>query len=458
MSRIDDIFQEINFAKVLINSFPCGVLIVDGNNNVLAANNILENVLNVSEQAIGGKGSGEALGCIYALESPEGCGSSALCKNCELRNLVMASIARNRKHRARTQLQLIIDGQIRNLNLQISATPFKYQKEKFAIIAIKTITKSSSLSPHVAEAGFRGIVGCDGKMLDLFETIREVAQTDATVLIQGESGAGKELVALAIHKESRRARKHFVPVNCGALPEGLLESEFFGHVKGAFSGATQDRKGRFELADKGTIFLDEVSELSPAMQVKLLRVLQDGGFERVGSEKTSRVNVRVISATNKNLEEELEAGKFRQDLYYRLCVVPISVPPLRDRAGDIPLLTDHFLAVYGQDFSHQKPGISSEALSLMTDYSWPGNVRELQNVIQFALIKCQGSIIEPAHLPPAFGWSPPKPSLAHRYELKLNPADVAEALKRAEGNKQQAARILGVARSTLYRFLEKQKK
>lgn len=284
--------------------------------------------------------------------------------------------------------------------------------------------------------------------------MRHVAQTNAAVLIQGESGTGKELVALAIHQDSPRAEKHFIPVNCGALPESLAEPELFGHVKGAFTGAIHDRKGRFELADQGTIFLDEVGELSLAMQAKLLRVLQSGEIQRVGSEWMIQVNVRVISATNKNLEEEVEAGRFREDLYYRLRVVPMTVPPLRERCGDIPLLIEQFLAQFAREPGLYKVTLSPAALSVLVEHSWPGNVRELQNVLQYAMIRAQGDVIKSDHLPLLL----PSPSPVRRRETELREQDVTLALQKAGGNKRRAAKILGVSRSSLYRFFNRRKK
>jgi transcriptional regulator with PAS, ATPase and Fis domain len=265
-------------------------------------------------------------------------------------------------------------------------------------------------------------------------------------------------VALAIHKESRRAHSRFVTVNCGALPEGLLESELFGHVKGAFTGALYDKKGRFELADGGTIFLDEVAELSPDMQVKFLRVLQDGGFERVGTTHTRQVDVRVISATNINLEQAVADGQFRKDLFYRLCVMPVTVPPLRERRDDIELLTKHFLKEFGQESYRSNVKLSQPTLSIFQKYDWPGNCRELQNVIQYALVKCQGDTIEPEHLPATLYSNGQNGFVRHRQVSKIDEQAVLSALQKAGGNKRQAAELLGVSRSTLYRFFDRQRR
>jgi transcriptional regulator with PAS, ATPase and Fis domain len=456
MNDIDKLLQNDNFARSLLNSLPCGILIVDEKGNVQAINNILKQVVGVTEQAVLGKGSGDALGCVRASEHPQGCGSEECCRNCEARLLALAALSKNKKQMARTNLQLNVNGQVRDVTLLLSAVPFTLKNKRFANLIIEDVSSLCLFSLPDIKAGFRGIVGQDQKMKDLIGTINQVARTDAPVLIQGESGTGKELVAIAIHEENPRAHKYFVPVNCGALPEGLIETDLFGHVKGAFTGAIRDKKGRFELADGGTIFLDEVSELSPAMQVKLLRVLQDGCFERVGSEKTVRVNVRVISATNKNLEEELTAGRFRPDLYYRLCVMPIFIYPLRDRLGDVPLLAEHFLALYTEESFGKKVSLSSAALSMLEAYSWPGNVRELENVLQFALAKCQGDVIEPGHLPPALHLNISRPFTRRRREPKLQAVDVTAALKKAGGNKRRTAEILGVSRSSLYRFFERQ--
>jgi PAS domain S-box-containing protein len=299
---------------------------------------------------------------------------------------------------------------------------------------------------------FSNIIGHDSKMISIFKQIQEVADYDYPVHVSGETGTGKELVAAAIHSESRRGGAPFVPINCGALPEGLIESELFGHVKGAFTGAIRDKKGRFELADTGTVFLDEVTELSNNMQAKLLRFLQESEFERVGGEKTISVDVRVISATNKNLKEAVKRGKFREDLYYRLNVIPVHLPPLRERKIDIPLLSEHFLQEARQRYSKKNLKISSKAMSLMLDYRWPGNVRELQNAIQYAIVKSNNRLISAADLP--LELRDLENICARRGpSRKLDAESVRSALERTGGNKVKAAKLLGVGRATLYRFL-----
>jgi transcriptional regulator with PAS, ATPase and Fis domain len=318
---------------------------------------------------------------------------------------------------------------------------------------LEEITELSRLRHRLkTEQSFAGIIGSDVRMQELFETMREVAEVDVTVLIQGESGTGKELVAAAIHNEGPRANKPFVPVNCGALPEGLLESELFGHVKGSFTGALRDKKGRFELAHGGTLFLDEVADLTKVVQAKLLRVLQEGTFERVGDEKTISSDVRIISAANRDLKREVEKGNFRDDLYYRINVVPIYMPPLRERKNDIPLLIDHFLDRIVNDENQNPPDISDDAMSLMMGYHWPGNVRELENAIQFAIVKCKGREILPDDLPIELR-KYKKPISKRGPSKKLDIDAVKEALVKTGGNKAKAAKILGVGRATLYRFL-----
>jgi len=323
------------------------------------------------------------------------------------------------------------------------------------IASFRDVTSLLELERRLDEIQqFSGIITNHPTMLNIFDLIRHLSKTDATVLIQGESGTGKELVSAAIHNESNRADKLFVPVNCGALPTGTLESELFGHVKGAFTGAIRDKKGRFELANGGTIFLDEVGELSQEAQVKLLRVLEEGTFEKVGGEDTIKVDVRVISATNKDLKQEVAAKRFREDLYYRLCVVPINLPPLRERKTDIPLLAEEFLRRAATESGRKNLLLSHEALSAMMDYQWPGNVRELQNAIQYALVKCRGNLIELEHLPHTMFFNISKTSpKKRRRKRKLELSAVLRALRKTDGNKVEAAKLLSVSRATLYRFL-----
>jgi PAS domain S-box-containing protein len=325
--------------------------------------------------------------------------------------------------------------------------------------ALTTITDLTELIELQMDAekifSFSNIIGRNKKMISVFKQIRDVTDYDFPVHISGETGTGKELVAHAIHNESHRGGAPFVPINCGALPEGLIESELFGHVKGAFSGAIREKKGRFELADGGTIFLDEVSELPKLMQVKLLRFLQEGSFEKVGGEKTISVDTRVISATNKDLKQEVQNGDFREDLFYRLNVIPIMVPPLRERQTDIPLLVEHFLKQFSGQKNQKEFKISDDALSMMMDYRWPGNVRELQNCVQFSIVRCKGGIIRPMDLPLELKqFTPRKPSRGP--SRKLDPVSVKEALVKTGGNKVKAAKLLGVGRATLYRFIGKQ--
>jgi transcriptional regulator with GAF, ATPase, and Fis domain len=295
--------------------------------------------------------------------------------------------------------------------------------------------------------------------------VGKVAETDSTVLITGESGTGKELIARAIHYNSPRAERMLVTVNCGAIPEELLESELFGHVRGAFTNAVSARQGRFSLADGGTIFLDEIGDMSPNLQVKLLRVLQDRTFEPVGSSKTVAVDVRVIAATNQELEQAIRERRFREDLYYRLNVIPIEVPPLRVRGEDVALLAHHFLEVANRDKGKRVEGITPEALDLLCAYDWPGNVRELENLMERLVIFRGEGEVRPEDLPAAFHRrEAPTVSVPRLPPSGLSFRDVVDdfetdlilqALEQTHWNKNQAARLLGLNRTTL---LEKIKK
>ncbi len=292
------------------------------------------------------------------------------------------------------------------------------------------------------------IIGNSHLMRSVYLQIHQVAMADTTVLLRGESGTGKELVATAIHYGGPRSRKPFVKVNCAALSEGLLESELFGHEKGAFTGALYQRIGRIEEAEGGTLFLDEIGDFSPAIQVKLLRSLQEREFERVGSNKTMSANVRVIAATNQDLEAQVETGVFRQDLYYRINVFPIRLPPLRDRKDDILLLADHFVAKYAKKMSKETRRISTPAINMMLAYHWPGNVRELENCIEYAVLLSNDGVIHGQNLPPTLQM-PEVAEIAQAGALKTRMDLVAKdmmvnALKAAEGNISKAARQLGL--------------
>lgn len=307
---------------------------------------------------------------------------------------------------------------------------------------------------------FRNIIAMSDRMQAVLATVSRVASTNSTVLLGGESGVGKDLIARAIHEHSRRASGPFVKINCTAIPENLLESELFGYEKGAFTGATINKPGKFELADKGTIFLDEIGDVPPVIQVKLLGVLQERQFERLGSTKTLKVDVRLIAATNRDLRAALEQGTFREDLYYRLNVVPIDIPPLRERKEDIPYLVDHFVERFVRESAKPINGITPAGLSLLTSFHWPGNVRELENIIERAVALSTGQMIDvddiyldvsrskPGAAPVAF---PPEGMTLEQWEDEM----IREALRRSGGNKSQAARLLGLSRNALRYRLSK---
>ena len=306
--------------------------------------------------------------------------------------------------------------------------------------------------------GFQNIIGNAPAMEKVFQIVRQVAPTRATVLIQGESGTGKELVAHAIHLNSPRAQQSFVAVNCGALSSSLLESELFGYEKGAFTHALRTKPGRFELADGGTIFLDEISETTPDFQVKLLRVLQSQTFERVGGVDTLKVDVRVLAATNRDLQQCVAEGKFREDLFYRLNVVQINLPPLRERREDIPILVDAFLKEFCKANGREGLSISPKAMNLMQDYAWPGNVRQLRNVIEGMVVMNSGKEITPRDLPDDLRReSPANGAVTLRVGATLVDAErelIKATLAEQHGNRAATAKVLGIGRKTLYRKME----
>jgi len=451
--RLVDDFFDRGYLSALLAARQCESIILNGISDGILAHDLQRHIFffNTAAEKITGYSSKEVMGrdC-HDVFPGNFCGGK--CLFCE-------GIIPNIETQKQNLEITIKSGEKRRIDMTIRAMTDTRGKKAGFLVSFRDLTREHNLARRVGEAeSFSGILGRDKTMLELFDLIRELADNNVPVLIQGESGTGKELVAAAIHNEGPRANKLFVPVNCGALPESLLESELFGHVKGAFTGAIRDKKGRFELADGGTIFLDEIGDISPAMQVKLLRVLQEGEFQRVGSEKTIKVNVRVISATNKDITKELASGRFREDLYYRLSVVPIRLPPLRERRNDIPLLANHILANILHESGKKHASISPAAMDTMISYDWPGNVRELQNWIQFSMVKCRGSMILPEHLPPhSSAKSLPGTSLEplkKQRRRKLNIDSVREALAKTQQNRVEAARMLGVSRATLYRFLD----
>jgi DNA-binding NtrC family response regulator len=314
---------------------------------------------------------------------------------------------------------------------------------------------------------FDKIIGCADKLVEVFKMVERVADTDSNVLILGESGTGKELIARAIHYNSHRATRPLIPVNCGAIPENLLESELFGYVKGAFTGANASKTGRFEVANGGTIFLDEIGDMSLKLQVKLLRVLQERKFEPVGSTQSVEVDVRIIAATHHNLEKAVETGLFREDLYYRLNVIPIRIPPLRERPSDIPLLANHFLEHYAKTYSLARPIISDEVFNILMNYKWPGNVRELENTIERFVVLRAGQPVQQRDLPEKFtqltngfmnksGFIIPDTGISLKNLVDdFENALIMKALDKAGWNKNKAARLLHLNRTTLVEKIKK---
>ncbi len=327
-------------------------------------------------------------------------------------------------------------------------------EQKELMISYQSLKKTAE-----EKFSFSGIIGKSKGMQEIFDLIERIAAAEATVLIQGESGTGKELVAKAIHFNSPRKENRFVAINCSALPESLLESELFGYERGAFTGANKKKKGLFEIAHKGTIFLDEIVETSPAFQSKLLRVLEEKTFYPVGSTDERKTDTRILAATNRNIEDTVADGKFRKDLYYRLNVVKVSLPPLRDRKIDIPLLTQEFLKIYTEKNRKEIIGVSDEAMEVLMRYSWPGNVRELENAIERAVILCQDNMILAEHLPERTSRSEElEPSNILEYESAKDAFEkkyLRNLLKHTEGNVTDASRIATMTRQNIYLKLKK---
>jgi len=351
----------------------------------------------------------------------------------------------------------IKEGSRKPIKLNAAILKNDFDEPAGGVISFRDLSEIESIRKDLSSSGnFYGIIGHGKTMQDIFRLIEEISESDAAVLIQGESGTGKEMVANAIQAISRRKEKTFVKINCAVFPETLLASELFGHIKGAFTDAIKDRPGRFELANEGTIFLDEIAEMPLQTQVQLLRVLQEGTFERVGESIPRKTDVRVIAATNLNINEALQGNKLREDLFYRLNVIPITIPPLRERTEDIPHLVNCFIKDYSNIYNKVINEVDDNVLETLMQYSWPGNVRELENVIEFMVVRSKNEIIGIENLPSGIKsfQKSHKPATVFKRE---NTSELIQLLEKHKWNKTKVAEELGIGRTTLWRLLKKSK-
>ncbi|MEE4263026.1 MAG: sigma 54-interacting transcriptional regulator [Desulfobacteraceae bacterium] len=446
--------QELNrYWKTVVNTIQDGVMIVDTDGTIVSANKALEKITGYPKKELIGK-------------------------PCTILNCNICEIARERKGEKWCSLFKTGALSMRKCALMkkngghihvLKNASLLHDTDGIVIGAVETMTDISELIKKDTqieafrrelrtEDGFHGILGASAPMQQIFDLINNISESNAPVIIFGESGTGKELVAKAIHDTGTRRQKPYVKVNCAALTESLLESELFGHVKGAFTGAYRSREGRFEAAHGGDIFLDEIGDLPLSTQVKMLRVLEEKVVERVGDNRPIHTDVRIISATNRNLKQLVDQGGFREDLFYRINVIPIMVPPLRERVGDIPLLAEHFFRRIKLKNNHQIESISNESMLLLMRYTWPGNVRELKSAFEYAFVTCQESMIQPYHLPPALHQTQPlvnkhKKAIISRNQMKEK--ELMEVLERTGGNQSRAAEILGISRVTVWNRMKR---
>jgi two-component system response regulator HydG len=444
-----------NYWKAIVNTIQDGLMVVDRAGIIVSVNRALEDITGHAGKDLVGK-TCTALKCDVCEIARDAKGEH------------WCALFRTGSLRMRRCTLLRKDG--RKIYVLKNASLFR-DSEGEVIGAVETLTDVTELvqKDHQINAfqqqlrsqdGFCGIIGTSPGMQNVFNLISNAKGSDAPVIIFGESGTGKELVARAIHDTGIRKRKLFVKVNCAALSESLLESELFGHVRGAFTGAYRSREGRFESARGGDIFLDEIGDLPLSTQVKLLRVLEEKVIERVGDNKPIPVNVRIISATNKNLKSLVDNGAFRDDLFFRINVIPIRLPPLRERVEDIPLLADTFLKRAQLKGSCSIRGISNETMSLLMSYSWPGNVRELRSAFEYALVVCHESLIQPCHLPTGIIYNQDQsrtPVNSTVTAKDIQKRELIEALRKSRGNQSQAARLLGISRVTVWNRIKKYK-
>jgi len=435
--------------KTIIDTLKEGLVIIGPDGTILAVNPAAELLTGYSADELIGQ-SCRILDCTGCVNFGEGSGER-WCK------LFQEGIVKAKKC-------LITDKGHHSVTILKNATVLR-DANGLVIGVVETLTDISEVVRQQEENlalrktldlndNFYGILGRFPGMQRMFEMIQSVAATDAPVMIYGQSGTGKEILARAIHWASPRGCKPFIKVNCAALNENLLESELFGHVKGAYTGADRSRAGRFEAANGGSIFLDEIGDMPVSTQVKLLRVLEEREIERVGDHTPIKVNVRIVTATNKDLDDLIAQGRFREDLYFRINVFPLSIPPLKDRPEDIPIIIQHFLEQHNQRSAKKITGLSPEAAARLSAYAWPGNVRELRNAIEYALVLCPGAEINIQHLPQkiaaeAICPAPPEASPDRQRE------ELIRVLREADGNQSAAARMLGVSRVTVWKRMKK---
>jgi PAS domain S-box-containing protein len=445
---IEDVRQQRNTVQAILDTIAEAVLTVDREGRVTSLNRAAQRILGVTLEATIGRPSADVLPAEIA--GPGSPLHETLTSGLHVRSREVGIFDRNGR---------------RAIPLSVYASPFR-DEAGGTIGAVCTLRDLREIERIVDErrqhAPFLGIIGKHPRMRDVFDLVDMIKDSDTTVLIQGESGTGKGLLAQALHRLSPRNRFPFIKVSCAALPETLLESELFGHERGAFTGAIRDRKGRFELADKGTIFLDEIGDLSPAVQVKLLRVLQDQEFERLGGTETIRVDVRVIAATHRDLVQGMREGKFREDLYYRLNVIPVHLPALRERKSDLPLLVDHLLDRFASRGKGKATSLSPRAMAILMGHSWPGNVRELENALEHAMVCSRESVIEPEVLPGALLIPAARsPEADRRTDAPPSSPDERERILRAlescRWNRGRAAVRLKIDRTTLWRKMRRLK-
>jgi len=427
---------------IILDSIADGVFTVDENWRITSFNRAAEQITGVRrEDSIGQR-------CKDVLKAD-------VCeKGCILRKTIQSgkSIVNRIVH--------IVDAEGRRLPISISTALLKDEQGRIigAVETFRDISVEEKLRKAIAERySFEDIISKNHRMHQLFDILPDVAGSASAVLLEGESGTGKELFARAIHHLSPRKKQPFIAVNCGALPDTLLESELFGYKAGDFTDAKKDKPGRFRLAERGTLFLDEIGDISPALQVRLLRVLQEKTYEPLGSVETVPSDVRIIAATNRRLQELVKEGKFREDLYYRIHVIRMELPPLRDRMEDIPLLADHFIHHFNLLQKKEITGLSGEALACLVSYDYPGNVRELQNIIEHAFILCKSGLIEPHHLPGNFCLPRSMESSGRNGTMNMKDLEaifITNMLRRHQWNRIKTAKALGIHKSTLFRKIK----